>query len=291
MQAGSSSSSSDNVLADLSRKMLECPVCWSFFDKHHVPRVMQCGNNICSPCLQRVLLTPNKKCPICKEFLEEPFTAYPINRFLRDVASSSLSRNNSCCIILDDDNVDSNVTIGKIGNDEKFTAGHCRLHKDLQLQLRCMNHKKWICCYCLNEKHSKCITKTVTEAIQECKKEAEKFYDTTLISLDRKIISYDNRIDRINRELNNFKNKLRDLKRKKEDKEDKVKRAKKEKVEANKIQSSKEADEFYRNANSRQDMYYVSSDSDDDYGEEVSTDEDEEHNEDSEIYSDDEMYS
>ena len=234
------------------KKTLECPVCLCNFDQfHRQPRVVPCGNNVCTSCLQ-IILGMSKKCPMCNEKLGGNLKSYPINLFLKEV--TNLSQENLM-------NTIKKVGKNKVeeGEENRETcAGFCSIHKNLQLQLRCMVHKKWICSYCLKDKHSTCRVKTVSEAIKECRIDAEAFWAKTLHLLEKKRNSYDDKVVTLTRRLIDLKTEISTFKRKKEETKDRIKRAKTEKNQTINIQTSHQADEFFHNYGLRLDAYQVS---------------------------------
>lgn len=72
---------------------LECPICWAELD---VPKVLQCGHNLCQECETKSITKPGKKtsaaggallglitCPLCKMVSEVRARGLPINYALK----------------------------------------------------------------------------------------------------------------------------------------------------------------------------------------------------------------
>ena len=50
------------------KKSLECPVCYLEFNNElQLPKVLNCGHNVCSNCCQHLFRQNKLICPICKQ--------------------------------------------------------------------------------------------------------------------------------------------------------------------------------------------------------------------------------
>ncbi|XP_066990422.1 E3 ubiquitin-protein ligase TRIM50-like [Macrobrachium rosenbergii] len=73
---------------------LECDVCCNVFSEDHCPRILPCSHTFCGPCIDELISTQKKRCPLCREeFTANSAEDFMIIRKLLDVAKQLSSVN------------------------------------------------------------------------------------------------------------------------------------------------------------------------------------------------------
>ncbi|XP_066955640.1 uncharacterized protein [Macrobrachium rosenbergii] len=66
---------------------LECKICCNEFSEDRCPRILPCSHSFCGPCIDELISTQKKHCPVCREeFTVDSAEDLMINRDLLDVA-------------------------------------------------------------------------------------------------------------------------------------------------------------------------------------------------------------
>ena len=182
----------------IHRKSTECPVCFiTYNDSVNIPRLMPCGNEVCSICLD-FILNSSLSCPICREQLKgKTLESFPVSRFLQDFIV-----NNREQICGDSYRVPPKLT--------KNYFGWCKLHSG-SYQFRCVFHKMWLCSACIESEHSKCTVISVNQFMSKVKPRFFKTLNEKFDEYKRNILKCNEEMDKNRKSVSNLNAKASEI--------------------------------------------------------------------------------
>ena len=157
----------------IKMSFLECPHCYSRFDKcYRKPRLLCCGHTFCTTCLNS-LIKNTSKCPACKAPIEEKnINYYAVNFYVLQFISTNGSRLNNQLACKTDE---KQISVDKVPS--------CKEHNKECLKYWCESCEDWLCeIFARNHEHD-VITKSEFYA-KLISIDAKSEYQGTMLSLD-----------------------------------------------------------------------------------------------------------